>query len=83
VNVNYLAQFHKLYFLVVSFSFGSGDHGDHCPSFNDGPGGTLAHAAYPINGGDAHFDDGETWTLDSVKGKTCIDLTSINKFNLN
>jgi hypothetical protein len=65
-DVNYLAQFHKLYFFVL-FSFASGEHGS-CPSFNDGSGRTLAHATYPIYGGDAHFDDGETWTLDSVKG---------------
>ncbi len=66
-DVNYLAQFHKLYCWVIWFSFASGEHGS-CPSFNDGPGGTLAHATYPIYGGGAHFDDGETWTLDSVKG---------------
>ena len=35
----------------------------------DGPGGALAYAYYPQYGGDAHFDDGELWTLDSYQGK--------------
>lgn len=28
----------------------------------DGAGGVKAHAFYPNNGGDIHFDDDETWT---------------------
>ncbi|XP_046637960.1 uncharacterized protein LOC124316201 [Daphnia pulicaria] len=51
----------------IDILFASRKHDEDCKPF-DGPGGTLAHAAYPINGGDAHFDDGETWTLDSGQG---------------
>ncbi|XP_046458980.1 uncharacterized protein LOC124205578 [Daphnia pulex] len=59
----------------IDILFASGEHGS-CPSFNDGPGGTLAHATYPIYGGDAHFDDGETWTLDSVKGTNLFQVAT-------
>ncbi|XP_046458981.1 hatching enzyme-like isoform X1 [Daphnia pulex] len=59
----------------IDILFASGEHGS-CPSFNDGPGRTLAHATYPIYGGDAHFDDGETWTLDSVKGTNLFQVAT-------
>jgi hypothetical protein len=34
----------------------------------------LAHAAFPKQGGDTHFDESETWTLNSDKGKPRVKL---------
>ncbi|XP_046457263.1 uncharacterized protein LOC124204261 [Daphnia pulex] len=61
----------------IEILFASGEHGD-CPSFNDGPGGTLSHAAFPVNGGDAHFDESETWTLNSDKGTNLFQVATHN-----
>ncbi|CAJ1064569.1 matrix metallopeptidase 30 [Xyrichtys novacula] len=49
----------------IMIKFKARDHGDFAPF--DGQGGVLAHAFSPGegNGGDAHFDEDETWTLTS------------------
>ena len=44
----------------IEIRFERGRHGDE-DDF-DGRGGTLAHAFFPIYGGDVHFDDDERWT---------------------
>jgi len=54
----------------IDISFLEGEHGDGDPF--DGSGGTLAHAFFPVFGGDAHFDDSEFWTKDSFRGTNLL-----------
>jgi matrix metalloproteinase-14 (membrane-inserted) len=50
----------------IEIAFLDMDHGDGIPF--DGEEGTLAHAYFPVYGGDAHFDDGEIWSVNSQTG---------------
>ena len=54
----------------LDIRFEKRSHGDE-DDF-DGRGGTLAHAFFPIYGGDIHFDDDEDWTVNSIRGTSLM-----------
>lgn len=68
----------------IVIQWGSGEHGDGYP-FDDGGGmngNTLAHAYSPNTGigGDAHFDEFETWSVGALPGTINLSAVALHEF---
>ncbi|KAL3281207.1 hypothetical protein HHI36_004421 [Cryptolaemus montrouzieri] len=61
-------------FANIEIKFVKGKHGDDSPF--EGPGGVLGHAFFPESGGDIHFDDEESWTIDSAMGTNLLQVAN-------
>ncbi|KAK2168565.1 hypothetical protein LSH36_16g14041 [Paralvinella palmiformis] len=63
----------------IEILFARGEHGDGPQARFDGPGHVLAHAYFPSSakiGGDAHFDEDETWTDNTTAGINLLQVVT-------
>nr|CAH0102005.1 unnamed protein product [Daphnia galeata] len=60
----------------IDILFVTGEHGN-CPSFNNYLGeDAYAHATYPDNGGNVHFDENQPWKINSDKGVNLFQIAT-------
>ncbi|XP_063958200.1 50 kDa hatching enzyme-like [Lytechinus pictus] len=63
----------------IKILFAAGEHGDGFDGRFDGPSGVLAHAYFPSSnpiGGDAHFDEDETYTDGTSRGTNLFQVAA-------
>jgi acylphosphatase len=69
----------------IVIRFVTGDHGDGANNAFDGAGAVLAHAFFPPPGGgsfagDTHFDEAETWTVNTPPSGTDLVTVAAHEF---